>query len=259
MRPIKWVQSYKKLVCTKAGYLCVLIATVTPSFMKSTAALETPSRYTRQEELANAISHLIGTFLAIAALVLMVVKAARIGTGWHIVSTAIFGATMILLFFSSTMTHWLRAGRAKDIFFTIDQIAIFTLIAGTYTPFTLIALNGPFGWVIFGLEWGLAAIGITIKLAKPTQFNQGVNLFYILLYAAMGWMVLIAIVPVFKSIPLMGVLWLLTGGLAYTIGIYFYKKARFPHNHLVWHLLVIAGALSHFFAVFFYVLPISVQ
>jgi len=215
---------------------------------------EHKSRYSQNEELANALSHLAGTLLAIAATVLMIVGAARVGNGWHIVSVAVFGATMILLFFSSTMTHWLRQGKAKDVFFTLDQIAIFTLIAGTYTPFTLVSLHGPVGWVIFGLEWGLALTGITLKLVKPTQFNQGVNLFYIILYAAMGWMVLIVIVPVFKSLPLMGVLWILIGGLCYTIGIYFYRKARFNHHHLVWHLLVIAGAASHFFGIYYYVL-----
>jgi hemolysin III len=216
------------------------------------------SRFSKKEELANALSHLIGAVLAVAALVLMVVKAARIGNAWHIVSTAIFGASMIILFLSSTMTHWLRQGKAKDAFFTVDQVAIFTLIAGTYTPFTLIALHGPFGWVIFGLEWGLALLGITIKLAKTTRFNQGVNLFYILLYAAMGWMVLIAIVPIYKSMPLMGTLWILIGGFCYTIGIFFYRKARFRYHHLVWHLLVIAGAASHFFGIYFYVLPLAV-
>lgn len=220
---------------------------------------EVKSRYSKNEELANALSHLTGVFLAGAALVMLIVKAARIGNGWHIVSSAIFGAAMIILFFSSTMTHWLRQGKAKDVFFTIDQIAIFTLIAGTYTPFTLIALHGPFGWVIFGLEWGLAIIGITIKLVNPTQFNQGVNLFYILLYASMGWMVLIAIVPIFKSLPLMGVLWILIGGLSYTVGIYFYRMARFKHHHLVWHLLVIAGAASHFIAIYYYLLPLSIR
>lgn len=219
---------------------------------------ELNSRYSKSEELASALSHLAGACLAVAALVLLVVKAARIGNAWHIVSTAVFGATMIILFFSSTMTHWLRQGKAKDVFFTIDQIAIFTLIAGTYTPFTLVALHGPFGWVIFGLEWGLALIGITIKLVLPTRFNQGVNLFYILLYAAMGWMVLIAIVPIYKSLPLMGVLWILIGGFCYTIGIFFYRLARFKYHHLVWHLLVIAGAASHFFGIYYYLLPITI-
>jgi len=220
---------------------------------------ELKSRYSKNEELANALSHLTGAILAVAALVLLVVKAARIGNGWHIVSSAVFGATMIILFFSSTMTHWLKPGRAKDVFFTLDQIAIFILIAGTYTPFTLVALHGPFGWVIFGLEWGLALAGITIKLAVPTRFNQGVNLFYILLYAAMGWMVLIAIVPIYRNLPLMGVLWILIGGACYTIGIFFYRLARFRYHHLVWHLLVIAGAASHFFGIYYYLLPVTVR
>ena len=218
---------------------------------------ETNSRYSPGEELANALSHLIGAFLATAALVLLIVKSVQLGTGWHIVTSAIFGSSMIFLFLSSTLTHWLKTGRLKDVFFTIDQIAIFALIAGTYTPFTLVALHGPLGWVVFGLEWGLAIIGITIKLMRPTKFNAGVNLFYILLYAAMGWMILIAIVPTFKAIPLMGVLWILIGGLCYTIGIFFYRKAKFKYHHLVWHLLVIAGAASHFFGVYYYVLPIS--
>ncbi len=214
------------------------------------------SRYTSGEELANALSHLVGTLLAIAGLVLLVVKAAQTGTGWHIVSSAIFGASMVILYFSSTMTHWLKPGKAKEVFFTLDQIAIFLLIAGTYTPFTLLALHGPLGWVIFGLEWGLAAIGITIKLAKPVQYNKGVNLFYILLYAAMGWMLVIAIVPTFNNVPIMGVLWILIGGLCYTVGIFFYRKARFYQHHLVWHLLVLAGTISHFFAIYHYILPI---
>ncbi len=219
---------------------------------------ELNSRYTLKEELANALSHLAGAIFAVVALVLLVVKATRIGNGWHITSSAVFGATMIILFYSSTMTHWLRPGKAKDVFFTIDQIAIFTLIAGTYTPFTLIALHGPFGWVIFGLEWGLALAGISIKLVRPTNFNQGVNLFYILLYAAMGWMLVIAIVPIYKSLSLMGVLWILIGGLCYTIGIFFYRLARFKNHHLVWHLLVVAGAAAHFFGIYYYVLPIIV-
>ena len=217
----------------------------------------TNSRYTKKEELASALSHLTGTLLGLVAMVLMIVKSVQLGTAWHITSSAIFGATIVILYFSSTMTHWLNPGKWKEVFFTLDQIAIFLLIAGTYTPLTLVALHGPFGWVIFGLEWGLALTGIIIKLSKPTKFNKGVNLFYILLYASMGWMILIAIVPTFKVIPLMGVLWILIGGLCYTIGIFFYRKARFRYHHLVWHLLVLAGTISHFFAIYHYVLPLA--
>ncbi|MBT3241862.1 MAG: hemolysin III family protein [Bacteroidetes bacterium] len=216
------------------------------------------SRYSKGEELANAISHLAGTLLAITALVLLVVRSVQIGTGWHIVSSSVFGASMVILYFSSTMTHWLQPGKAKEVFFTLDQVAIFLLIAGTYTPFTLVALHGPLGWVIFGLEWGLAIIGITIKLTKPTKFNAGVNMFYILLYAAMGWMLLIALVPIFKSVSQTGVLWILAGGLCYTIGIFFYRKARFKYHHLVWHILVLAGTISHFVGIYYFVIPISI-
>ena len=217
----------------------------------------TNSRYTQNEELANALSHLAGTLLAIFGSVLLMIKSIESGSGWHIVSSAVFGSSMVILYFSSTMTHWLYPGRAKEIFFTLDQVAIFLLIAGTYTPLTLIALHGPLGWIVFGLEWGLAATGIILKAARPTEFNKGVNLFFILVYALMGWMLLIVIAPVLKSIPLMGVIWILIGGLSYTVGIFFYRKARFFHHHLVWHVLVITGTLSHFFCIYYYVLPLS--
>ncbi len=220
--------------------------------------LQENSRYTKDEELANAFSHLIGTLLALLGLVFLLIRAVQLGSGWHVVSSAVFGASMIILYFSSTMTHWLNPGKAKEFFFTLDQIAIFFLIAGTYTPLTLVALHGPIGWIIFGLEWGLAAIGIVVKLARPTKFNSGVNLFYILLYASMGWMFLIAIVPAFKSIDVMGVVWILIGGLCYTVGIFFYRKGRFKYHHLVWHLLVIAGTVSHFISIYYYILPLPV-
>ena len=214
------------------------------------------SRYTENEEKANAVSHFIAFLLAIAGLVFLVIKSARIGTGWHIVSSSIFGASMIILYLSSSLTHWLKPGRAKVFFFTLDQVAIFLLIAGTYTPLTLVALNGPFGWVLFGLEWGLAIIGITIKILRPTQFNKGVNLFYILLYAAMGWMLLIAIVPIFRNIPVAGVIWILVGGLFYTFGIFLYRKGKFKYHHLIWHMMVMAGTASHFIGIYKFVLPI---
>lgn len=215
------------------------------------------SRYSIGEEQANAISHLSGAILSVFGLIFLLVKSVRFGNDWHVVSSAIFGSSMIILYFSSTMTHWLKPGKAKEVFFTLDQIAIFLLIAGTYTPLALITLHGPFGWVLFGLEWGLAAIGIIIKLSNPTKFNKGVNIFYILLYAVMGWMLLIAIVPIFKNLPLTGFILILLGGLLYTIGIFFYKKARFNYHHLVWHLLVMAGTAAHFFGIYYFILPIS--
>ena len=218
---------------------------------------EETSRFTYKEEQANAISHLIGAFLSMVALVLMVVYSAINGTAWHVVSTAIFGSTLIALYLSSTFTHWLKPGRLKETFFTFDQIAIFFLIAGTYTPMALVALHGAFGWTIFGIEWGLALAGSLYRILKPGKYSAGVNIFYIALYASMGWLFVIAIAPLIKTMQPMGVIWILIGGAFYTIGIFFYKKAKFKYHHLVWHLMVLGGSVSHFIAIFFYVIPIS--
>ena len=215
-------------------------------------------RFTRAEELANAISHLTGALMGVAGLVLMVVFSAIHGSGWHVVSSSIFGFTIVLLYLSSTLNHWLPPGRSKNFFFNFDQVAIFLLIAGTYTPFALVALNGALGWTIFGIEWGLAITGILVKILKPNKFEAGVNVFFILVYILMGWLVLIAIVPVIRVLPLMGLIWLFLGGLLYTFGTLIYKLSKFRFHHLIWHLFVIAGTISHFFAVYFYVLPLKV-
>ena len=212
-------------------------------------------KFSRGEEIANAVSHLLGALLAIVALVLMVNKSALFGNAWHVITASVFGASMIVLYVSSTLTHILPMGRTKDRFFNFDRIAIYFLIAGTYTPIALIALSGPLGWVIFGIEWGLALTGTFLILKKPGDYNTGVNVFYVASYAAMGWLILIAIVPLMRVLPLMGSLWILIGGLCYTLGIVFFKMVRFPFHHLVWHLLVLAGTASHFFAVFFYIIP----
>lgn len=214
-------------------------------------------RFTYAEELANTISHMVGILLAITGLVLMVVFSALSGTFWHILSTSIFGSTMVILYLSSTLNHLLPVGRTKDFFFNFDQIAIFLLIAGTYTPLTLIALHGTMGWVIFGLEWGFALLGIIIKLFKPTKFESGVNIFYIILYVIMGCILILAIDQFIRIIPGMGLIWLVIGGLFYTIGILFFKLSKFKFHHLVWHLFVIAGSISHFICIFFYVIPLD--
>lgn len=217
--------------------------------------MEKNIKFSHGEELANGVSHFIGALLAVVALVLMVHYSVRYGNGWHVVSTSVFGATMIILYLSSTLTHILPMGRAKDRFFNFDRIAIYLLIAGTYTPIALIALHGPMGWVVFGIEWGLAITGTLVILIKPGDFNTGVSTFYVLSYAVMGWLFLIAIVPVMNNLPLMGAVWILIGGLCYTLGILFFKKFRFPYHHLVWHLMVLAGTASHFIAIFFYMIP----
>jgi hemolysin III len=215
-------------------------------------------KFTQGEELANAISHLVGALLGIAALVLMVIYSSRVGTTWHIVSTAVFGSTLVILYLSSMFTHWLPSGRTREFFFTMDQVAIFMLIAGTYTPIALISLHGPFGWVIFGIEWGLALIGIILKLLRPVRYSEGVGLYNVILYVSMGWLVLIALAPLIRKLPLMGWLWIIIGGLFYSAGIYFFRVARFRYAHLVWHLMVLAGSISHFTAIFFYIIDLGI-
>ncbi len=212
-------------------------------------------RFSDSEELANALSHLSGAMLACGGLVLMVVYSAIRGNAWHIVSTAIFGSSMLILYISSTFNHWLKPGKGKEFFFNFDQVAIFLLIAGSYTPITLVLIRGGLGWTLFGLEWGLALLGILLKIFNPGRFESGVNYLFISLYAIMGWMLLIGIGPIARSISPMGLAWIFIGGACYTLGILFYKTIRFPFHHLVWHLFVIAGSISHFFAVFFHVIP----
>ena len=213
------------------------------------------TRFSPSEELANALSHMTGALLAAAGLVLMVVFSALNGNAWHIVSTAIFGSSMLVLYTSSTFNHWLKPGRGKEFFFNFDQVAIFLLIAGTYTPLTLVTIRSGLGWTIFGIEWGLAIVGICIRIIKPSAFESGVNYFFIFLYAAMGWMLLIGIRTIAGAISPMGLAWIFIGGACYTLGILFYKKIQFPYHHLVWHLFVIAGSISHFFAIFYHIIP----
>jgi len=211
--------------------------------------------YTRSEEMANAVSHLVGAGLAAAGLVLMIIFSAIRGNAWHIVSTSVFGVAMLVMYLSSGLAHALRSGKTKDIFFKIDRISIFLLIAGTYTPITLVIIRGAIGWVLFGLEWALAIVGIILTLTRPGQIERRVSYFFIGLYILMGWLFVIALVPIIRSFALMGILWIIIGGVCYSVGIIFYSRAKFPYYHLVWHLLVIAGSLSHFFAIFYYAIP----
>jgi hemolysin III len=211
-------------------------------------------RFSAREDLANALSHLGGTLLSIAGLTLMVVFSAIRGNAWYIVSTSVFGTSLVILYLSSTIAHWLPEGSAKDRFFVVDQVSIFILIAGTYTPLALIALHGTLGWVIFGIEWGLAIIGIIRLLIRKARFEHGVPLFDIVIYTLMGWLILIFSGPVLNSISLMGYLWIIIGGLFYTAGIIFFKFTKFRYHHLIWHLMVIGGSVSHFTAIFFYMI-----
>lgn len=210
-----------------------------------------PAAYTAREELANSLTHGLGAVLSVAGLVLLVVFAARHGDAWHVVSTAIFGTTLVLLYTASTLYHSLRGDRLKQRLQKFDHAAIFLLIAGTYTPFVLVPLRGPWGWSLFGVVWGLAVVGVALKFWFAGRFR----LVSTLIYLAMGWLVMIAIKPLVAALPSGGVKLLVAGGLCYTGGAVFYLWKRLPYHHAVWHLFVLGGSACHWAAVFCYVVP----
>ena len=208
-------------------------------------------RHTRGEEIANSLTHGAGTLLAIGGLVVLIIFAALYGNAWHIVSCSIFGAALILLYLSSTLYHAIQHPGAKSILRILDHSAILLLIAGTYTPITLISLRGPWGWTLFGVVWGLAIIGILIETTRLRRHRS----WLIGLYVVMGWAVVAAVKPMMHSMDSGGLWLLLAGGLAYTGGIAFYLWNRLPYNHAVWHLFVLAGSVFHYFAVLLYIIP----
>ncbi|MDX9753382.1 MAG: hemolysin III family protein [bacterium] len=207
--------------------------------------------YSQQEETANFLTHAAGTLLSIAALSILVTLAGIEGDVWRIVSFSIYGATLVILYLISTLYHAFRSERLKAVFRVLDHISIFLLIAGTYTPFTLVNLRGPWGWSIFGVIWGLAIAGIVFKLFMTGRWQ----VFSSLVYIMMGWVVLIAFKPLFASVDLSGVLWLIAGGMAYTLGVIFYSMKTIPYHHAIWHCFVLLGSTCHFFAIYFHVLP----
>ncbi|MFQ6609796.1 MAG: hemolysin III family protein [Fidelibacterota bacterium] len=202
----------------------------------------------RGEELANSISHGVALAGAIAVTPILIVVAVRRGSAIGIVAASVFGASMILMYLMSTLYHSLPESRAKRIFNLLDHSAIYILIAGTYTPFTLITLKGGWGWSMFGVIWGLAIAGIVFKLIARLKFPVLSTVFYVL----MGWVVIIAIKPLLHQLPLGGLLWLGAGGLSYMTGVIFFATEKLPYNHLIWHLLVLAGTTFHFIAVIKY-------
>ena len=200
------------------------------------------------EEIANSVSHGVGVVAALAATPLLVLSATRRGDAFAIVGASIFAGSMVVLYLASTLYHALPRNRAKRVFRVIDHSAIFLLIAGTYTPFALGALRGGWGWTLFGVVWGLAALGVTLKSVAGIRYPW----LSTTLYLAMGWLALIAIRPLWVHVPLAGWLWLIAGGLAYTAGVAFYAAERVRYGHFVWHLFVLLGTVCHFFAVLWY-------
>jgi hemolysin III len=201
-----------------------------------------------EEETANGVSHGIALVAYVVATPFLIRSAARLGGSWSATGAAIFAGATILMYLSSTLYHFLPENRAKRVLRMFDHGAIFLLIAGTYTPFTFGILRGAWGWTLFGLVWSLAIFGLTLKVTGAMHYprlSTG-------LYLAMGWLILIAIRPVWVKMPLPGILWLLAGGIAYTGGVAFYAAKQVRYSHFVWHLFVVLGTTCHFFAVLWY-------
>lgn len=209
------------------------------------------SQYSPLEEKTNIISHAIGFVLGIIALVLMVVRASTYGNAWHIVSVSIFGASLICLYAASTIYHSARDPKIRGRLRVFDHATIYVLIAGTYTPFVLVTLNGWVGWVIFGVSWTMALVGITLKLFYTGKYN----LLSTLMYVFMGWIIVFAIKPLINSLSADGLWWLMAGGVAYTVGAILYSINKIKLNHAIFHMFVLLGSFCHFVSVYFYVLP----
>lgn len=203
------------------------------------------------EEKFNALTHALGAGLAIVALVMMILKALEAQDIWSVVSGTLFGSTMILLYMASTLYHAVASPNVKRICQIVDHASIYLLIAGTYTPFTLVTLRGGWGWSIFGVVWAAAVAGISVQIAFPGRFRTLMTM----LYVAMGWIVVIALKPLIDTMPLPGLAWLGIGGFFYTAGVAFYIRKWFRFSHGIWHLFVLGGSISHFISIYYYVIP----
>ncbi|HEX7333917.1 MAG TPA: hemolysin III family protein [Pyrinomonadaceae bacterium] len=211
------------------------------------AAMQLPP-YSFREEVANSISHGLGLLLALVAFPVLVLAAIEMGNVRFLVGVSVFGGTMVLLYLASTLYHSISHEAAKQICRVFDHTAIFLLIAGTYTPFALGVLRGPWGWSLLAIVWTLAIIGITLKINRRTRHSR----ISIVLYVIMGWLAVVAVKPMVMLIPVPGILLIFAGGLAYTGGLAFFAAQRIRYNHFIWHLFVLTGTTCHFFAVLWY-------
>ncbi|MBI5084525.1 MAG: hemolysin III family protein [Acidobacteria bacterium] len=200
------------------------------------------------EEIANAVTHGLGALLGVAGLVVLVVRAALEGTAVQVVAAAVYGSSLILLYAVSTLYHALTNGRAKRVFRILDHCLIYVLIAGTYTPFTLVTLRGAWGWSLFGAVWGLAVMGVVFKIF----FTGRLHLLSTAAYVLMGWMAVVAIVPLWRALPGAALAGLVAGGLFYSLGVIFFASSR-RYAHAVWHVFVLTGSVCHFAVVLRYV------
>ena len=210
-----------------------------------------PRHYSLGEEIAHSITHGLGAVLSVVALVLLIMRAAATGDPWCMVSFAIFGVSMVLLYTASALYHALIPPRARHVFQVLDHSLIYVLIAGSYTPFLLVSLRGGWGWSMFGVVWGLAVVGVVFK----TMFVGRFRLVSTLMYLGLGWMCVIAIKPMIANVPAGGLLWMLAGGVAYSSGTVFYLWKGLKYHHAVWHVFVLIGSACHFQAVYGYLAP----
>ncbi|MBC1209728.1 hemolysin III family protein [Listeria booriae] len=205
--------------------------------------------YNWKEEVANAVTHGIGFLLSIPALIMLIIFAVQRDNPVYLISFLIYGISLVLLYFCSTMLHSFKPGKAKQLFNILDHVAIYVLIAGSYTPLVLITLQGSLGWTLFGVIWGLAAAGIVYKCFLLGKWQIVSTLFYLL----MGWLVMIAIKPLYQTLDPVGFWMLVTGGIMFTVGAVFYSIPKVPYMHTIWHLFVIAGTGFMYFCILFYV------
>ncbi|CAI9392174.1 PAQR family membrane homeostasis protein TrhA [Niallia sp. Sow4_A1] len=205
--------------------------------------------FSLKEEIANSITHGIGLLMSIPALVMLILNAAETANPWRIVSFSIFGASMIILYLCSTLLHSITHEKVKDFFEILDHSSIYLLIAGTYTPFVLVAIRGSLGWTLFGIVWALAIIGIVFKCYYVKKYIVTSTILYVI----MGWLIVMAIVPLYHAIGMTGFLFLIGGGLLYTVGSVFYVMQKIPYFHAIWHIFVLAGSALMYFCVYLYV------
>ncbi|MDR3565969.1 MAG: hemolysin III family protein [Negativicutes bacterium] len=203
------------------------------------------------EERLNAVTHGVGTVMALVGLIVLLVVSCLHGDIWHLISSSIYGTSLVLLYLASTLYHSFSDEKLKYIFKIFDHAAIYLLIAGTYTPFTLVLLRGVLGWTVFGVVWSLALIGVIFQIFFVKRFK----LFSTICYLGMGWFILIIIKPLVAVLPTTGLCWLIGGGLFYTIGACFYLSRRLPYHHAIWHVFVLAGSIAHFVTIYCYILP----
>lgn len=209
--------------------------------------------YSPIEEKINVYSHAGGFFLSLVALVLLIIQASLFGNSWHVVSFSLFGAGLVTLYLASTIYHHAKQPELRSRLRIFDHASIYVLIAGTYSPFTLVVLNGVIGWVLFAVSWSMAAAGIILKLF----FTGRYNLLSTLMYVFMGWLILFAIKPLIENFSSEGLSWLIAGGIAYTVGAIIYSIKQIKFNHAIFHIFVLLGSISHFISIYFYILPIK--